>query len=252
MRFPFGTIPKRQAVDAGTDSVAVEGEAVAYALRRSRRRTLGIAVHPDGSVVVRAPLRVSKARIREFVAGKIPWIEKARRYFSRRPPKAAPPGYASGEVHRFLGQEYRLVVSRGRADRVELLLGCLCVTTKADPSEGRIRALVEGWYREQADVVFLDRLAVCHRLLAGEAIPFPALRIRKMTSRWGSCSSAGRINLNLWLVKAPVACLDYVVVHELCHFKVRSHGPKFWQLVARYMPDYAERRKTLNADGGRE
>ncbi len=250
MRFPSRKIPKKEIVDGGTDSVACEAGAIVYALRRSRRRTVGITVHPGRSVVVRAPLRASLARIREFVASRAAWIEKAHLHFEQRPPKAAPAGFASGEMHRFLGQDYRLVVSRGRADSVEILLGCLCVTTKADPSADRVKGLLENWYRAQAGIVFLDRLVLCHRLLAGEGIPFPELRIRKMTSRWGSCSSAGRINLNLWLVKAPMACIDYVVVHELCHFKVRSHGPKFWRLVGRFIPDHAERRKRLNADAG--
>jgi predicted metal-dependent hydrolase len=245
------TNPKRQVVDAGTDSAAGESGPIVYALRRSRRRTLGISVHPDRSIVVRAPLRASLASIRDFVASRAAWIEKAHRHFAQRPPSAAPPRFAAGESHRFLGQDYRLAVSRGRDDSVDLLVGCLCVTTKGDPTEGRVKALLERWYREQADVVFLDRLAACHPMVAGEGIPFPALRIRKMTSRWGSCStSSGRINLNLWLVKASVACIDYVVVHELCHFKVKSHGPRFWKLVARFIPDFAERRKALNANSG--
>ena len=204
----------------------------------------------DRSVVVRAPMRASLARIRAFVDARAAWIEKARHHFEQQPQKAAPPGFATGEIHCFLGQNYRLSVSRGRADSVEILVGCLCVTTKADPTEARVKALLEGWYRAQANVVFLDRSAVCHPLVAGEGIPFPELRIRKMTSRWGSCSPSGRINLNLWLVKAPVACIDYVIVHELCHFRVKNHGPKFWKLVARVMPDHADRRKRLNVDAG--
>jgi predicted metal-dependent hydrolase len=208
-------------------------------------------VHPDRSVVVRAPMRVSRESIRDFVRSHADWIERTRLRLCARPQKAAPPGYASGDTHRFLGQPYRLVVSRGRVDSVELLVGCLCVSSRAEPSAARVKALLERWYREQAEVVFHERLAACHAAMSGEDIPYPALRIRKMTSRWGSCATAsGRINLNLWLVKAPVDCIDYVVVHELCHFKVRSHGPRFWKLVARFLPDCAERRKRLNADGG--
>jgi predicted metal-dependent hydrolase len=245
------TIPKKKYIDAGTETVAsAEGEIV-YALRRSRRRTVGISVHPDRSIVVRAPLRVSRETIRDFVRSHADWIERTRLRLAERPPKAAPPGYGSGETHRFLGQPYRLVVSRGPADSVELVVGCLCVKSRIDPSPARVKALLERWYREQAEVVFSERLAACHSAMTVAGIPYPALRIRKMTSRWGSCSTAsGRINLNLWLVKAPVDCIDYVLIHELCHFKVRSHGPRFWKTVAGFLPDYAERRKRLNADWG--
>lgn len=244
-------IPKNGYVDGGTETVASANGEIVYALRRSRRRTVGISVHPDRSVVVRAPLRVSRETIRDFVRSHAEWIERTRLRLAASPPKAAPPGYGSGETHPFLGQPYRLVVSRGHADSVELLVGCLCVTAKAEPSPARVKALLEGWYREQAEVVFPERLAACHAAMNTAGIPYPALRIRKMTSRWGSCSTAsGRINLNLWLVKAPVPCIDYVIIHELCHFKVRSHGPKFWKVVAGFLPDYADRRKRLNAGGG--
>jgi predicted metal-dependent hydrolase len=195
-------------------------------------------------------MRVSREAIRDFVRARAGWIARAKARMDERPAKPAPPGYESGEHHPFLGQRYRLVVSRGKADAVELLVGCLCVTSRAEPSPRRVEALLERWYREQAEVVFAERLAVAMRLVSELEIPWPALRIRKMSSRWGSCSPNGRVNLNLWLVKAPVECIDYVVVHELCHFRVRSHGPRFWRLVARFVPDYAALRKRLNDAAG--
>ncbi|HEY3488753.1 MAG TPA: SprT family zinc-dependent metalloprotease [Candidatus Deferrimicrobiaceae bacterium] len=243
-------MPKTDQFEAGGGTIVCDADEVPYVIFRTKRRTVGITVHPDRSVVVRAPLRVSLSNIRTFVHARAAWIGKARRHFEQRPPKKDPPAYHSGEMHRYLGQEYRLVAAHGRSDAVELLVGCLCVTTRMAPTPERVRHQLDRWYREQAEVVFGERLAAGHRLLAGEGISYPELRIRKMTSRWGSCSLQGRINLNLWLVQAPVDCIDYVVVHELCHFKVKSHGPKFWRMVGRYMPDYAERRKRLNAGAG--
>ena len=67
-----------------------------------------------------------------------------------------------------------------------------------------------------------------------------------MRTRWGSCSSKGRINLNLELIKAPKECIDYVIMHELCYLKVPSHGPMFWRLMAKLMPDYEEPKRKLN------
>ncbi len=72
------------------------------------------------------------------------------------------------------------------------------------------------------------------------------LRIQKMTSRWGSCSDKGRILLNLELIKAPRDYTDYVITHELCHLKEKHHGPRFWKLLEKLMPDYEQRRKKLN------
>jgi predicted metal-dependent hydrolase len=242
--------PRKGSAAAGADPVDSAEGGIVYSLVRSRRRTVGISVHPDGTVVVRAPLRATREAIRRFVGEKAGWIEAARRRMAARPPEPAPPGYESGEPHRFLGRPCRLVVSRGRSDAVELLVGCLCVTVSGEPSPPRVKALLEGWYRERAGTVFAERLAFWRARMAGERIPDPELRIRRMTSRWGSCSvGAGRVNLNLWLVREPVELIDYVVVHELCHFKVKSHGPGFWALVARFLPDWADRRRRLNAGG---
>ena len=72
------------------------------------------------------------------------------------------------------------------------------------------------------------------------------VRIGDPMGRWGSCSSKGRITLNLDLIKAPKECIDYVILHELCHLKVPSHGPNFWRLMVKLMPDYEERRRKLN------
>ena len=68
-----------------------------------------------------------------------------------------------------------------------------------------------------------------------------------MKTRWGSFSPQGQITLNLWLITVPVDCLDYVIMHELCHFKIKLHGARFWKLLERFLPDWLDRRKKLNA-----
>ncbi len=83
-------------------------------------------------------------------------------------------------------------------------------------------------------------------MMQAEVIPLPPITVRSMTTRWGSYSyRTKRISLNLNLIKAPVACLDYVIIHELCHIKVRHHGADFWRMVEKYVPDYFVVRKQL-------
>lgn len=188
--------------------------------------------------------------IREFVLKHAPWILKMwRRLESRRASIPPPPLYTSGEMHPYLGQMYPLEVCSGDKASATFIAGCIHVTTKGEPTAENVRRLLDRWYRAQAEIVFRERLAACH-LRMPKGIPLPPLRIRPMKTRWGSFSPQGRVTLNLWLVTMPVDCLDYVILHELCHFRIRGHGPRFWNLLERFLPDHRQRRKELNARAG--
>ena len=228
------------------DSITWGTVEIPYHYSHSRRKTVGITVHPDLSVTVRAPHGTSLETIRDFVHRRGSWISKAWRDFEQFLPKQPERRYIAGETHRYLGRQYRLKIETSETESVKCLRGYLWVKTKGEITPERTKELLENWYRQHAKVVFQERLAICLQRVHREGIPSPGLLIRKMTSRWGSYSSAGRITLNLALIKVPKVCIDYVVVHELCHHKVKHHGPKFWKLLHRLMPDFEERRKKLN------
>lgn len=219
---------------------------ISYLYSFSYRQTLGITVHPDLSVTVKAPSGTSPDRVRQFVRKRASWIEKTRRDFEQYLPKQPPRRYISGETHRYLGRQYRLKVEQTEEDSIRCLRGYLMVTTRAEPASERVKELLESWYRAHARRVFGEQLAVCHKRVAKHGVPLPTLTIRRMARRWGSFSSARRITLNLLLILVPKECIDYVILHELCHFKVKHHGPRFWRLMEAVLPDYDDRRKKLN------
>ncbi len=219
---------------------------IPYFYEHSKRKLLAITVHPDLTVEVRAPLDTPLEAIRQRVVKRGPWIQKAWREFELYLPKQPPRRYINGETHRYLGRQYRLRADRGKGNSVKCLRGFFLVTTTSEPNPGQVQALMEDWYRCHAYHVFHERLAECCKVISLEGIKKPPITIRKMKTRWGSCSSKGRVTLNLELIKASKECIDYVILHELCHLKVPSHGPKFWRLMAKLMPDYEERRRRLN------
>ncbi len=219
---------------------------IPYTYRRMRRKTLAISVHPDLSVVVNAPLNTSLEVIRERVIKRGAWIRKRWREFELYLPQQPPRRYVNGETHRYLGRQYRLRAEQGQEDSVKCLRGYLRVTSLTEPTPEKTKVLLEDWYRHHAQRVFRERLAQCCKRASIEGLKEPPFFIRKMRTRWGSCSSRGRVTLNLELIKATKECIDYVIMHELCHLKVPSHGPKFRRLLARLMPDYQERKRKLN------
>ncbi len=228
------------------DSVRWGRTVIPYFYSHSKRKLLAITVHPDLTVEVRAPLDTPLEAIRQRVVKRGPWIQKAWREFELYLPKQPPRRYINGETHRYLGRQYRLRAEQGKANSVKCLRGYFRITTRTEPKPQQVKMVMEDWYRGHARRVFHERLTECCKLASLEGIICPPITIRRMRSRWGSCSSKGRVTLNLALIKASRECIDYVILHELCHLKVPSHGPKFWRLMAKLMPDYEERRRRLN------
>jgi len=219
---------------------------ITYRYEYADRKTLAISVHPDLAVTVKAPAGTPLEKIRAKVKKRAGWIRKARRAFELYLPKQPERRYLNGEAHRYLGRQYRLKAVQGQEESVKCLRGYFWVTTREEPASSKVKRCLESWYRIKAIRIFSERLKICHKKFTRHQIEKPAFTIRKMTTRWGSYSPAGRITLNLELIKTPKDCIDYVIVHELCHMVVPHHGNRFWRLIQNVMPDYEERRRRLN------
>lgn len=222
------------------------GEMLDFRFIRSARRTIALYVHRDGSVLVRAPLRAPFAEVFLFMRERWDWLQSTRRRFSQEPaPKALV--YRDGESILHLGREVVLRVrpamrSSALLKEEELQLG---VPEHFIEDRTAMAGVVELWQRREARRLFPLRLAQCHEAMRELALPFPQLKIRKMRSRWGSCSRSAIVTLNLELIRMPMHCIDYVITHELCHLVEFNHSPHFYELQSRFIPDWKERRKEL-------
>lgn len=175
--------------------------------------------------------------VREVLESKKGWIIRHLNGLPEHPP--IPAEYLPGSTHFFLGEPCRLVVHRAHRSGATLLNREIHLRTRVPESTGRVRSILRLWYRDQAMTVIGSRVSLW---LPG---PAPETRFRWMRRRWGSCSSTGLIVFNTQLVKAPVSCIDFVVVHELCHLLHPHHGPEFRTAMDGLMPDWRERRKGL-------
>ena len=219
---------------------------IRYSLERRERKTLAIEVHPDSSVRVKAPMQVRLEEVQERVLKRAAWIGKQQRLFAQYPPPLPRRQYISGEGFRYLGRQYRLKVLEGE-ERVRLYRGRLEVATATPTDRRRVEALVSGWYRSRAESVFRERYGACIEKVKACGITAPAgYALFNMPKRWGSCTKEGKVLLNPLLVSAPKECIDYVIVHELCHLKEHNHSSRFYALLDRAMPDWEERQSRLN------
>jgi predicted metal-dependent hydrolase len=219
-------------------------ETIRYEVRfLPTRQTLGIEVHPDQRVVVRAPVGCAEAVIAERVRKRAPWISRQIADFQRYCPRTPQRQFLSGETHLYLGRQYRLKVFDGETPSVRMNRGQLMVAVpgKADPD--RVRMMLRRWYLDHAQQVFGDVLDKCLPRFKGHQRP--RLIVRAMQSRWGSLSQAGSMTLNVNLIQAPRACIEYVITHELCHIRHRDHDACFFKLLGRVMPDWEQRKRQL-------
>ena len=220
---------------------------IPFELRYSKRKTLEISVYPDLSVIVKAPHARSYEEVKEKMLKRGSWILEQRYFFSLYLPKQPPKKYVSGETHIYLGRQYRLKVISPSSEKVVLKRGYIFVHTKDRANRKQIQKQLEAWYRQRAVIKFEERLDICLEKLGKYNIKAPHIQIRKMSSRWGSCSENGRITLNTQLIKAPSQCIDYVITHEMCHLKHFNHSKAFYNLLVKVMPDWEKRKKRLES-----
>lgn len=235
------------ANEGQSHSIRYGSRTIAFELEHRRRRTLEISVYPDTAVRVIAPLNRTLEEVQEKVRKRASWILEQQRSFSLFLPKQPPRRYVSGETHAYLGRHYRLKTINSDRERVVLSRGVLCVYVKDRTDSARVRRLMRAWYRERAAQKFRERLDLCWQKARKHGIPQPAFQIRDMARRWGSCSGNGTLLLNSQLVKAPTQCIDYVIVHELCHTQHFNHSKSFYELLTKIMPDWQARKRRLES-----
>lgn len=208
---------------------------------RSKRKTLALIVKPDGSIVVRAPLRMPEKAIREFVEHNRQWIErkKAEAFATTSQPSRQ---FVAGEKFMYLGNDYALEIVTGQKKPLLLEENFKLAAS----AQSNARATFERWYRQQAKQILTARVDHYARQYD---FKYKRIGITSARTRWGSCSATGSLNFSWRLILAPIEAVDYVVIHELAHTVFHNHSRQFWKKVEAILPDYQERRKLLKRNG---
>ncbi len=209
-----------------------------------------IKVHPDCRVVVSAPQDTDDQQVLNAAEKRGRWIYQQLRDFRKQLEYITPRQYISGESHYYLGKQYMLkvIVAPSNTQGVKMLRGKLEVTLRYKSAE-KVLQLLTDWYKARAREVFAKRLSAMleQALWVSDS---PPLRILTMQTQWGSCSPNGRVTLNPNLVKAPRECIDYVILHELCHLAEHNHSERFYRLMGQVMPDWEKTKKRLDGMAG--
>ncbi len=218
-----------------TASIDFGSKQIKFQVKFAKRKSLGITVTPDMEVLAIAPIDTPIERIKDKIRHRAPWIIKQQGFFLSFHPKSAPKRYVSGESHLYLGRNYRLKILSGKSSRVTCKGRFIEVTSK---DKSKVKGLLRKWYREKAKEKFAEIAEPLIQKFRKYQVEPRGLYLQEMTTRWGSCTSRGKIILNPELVKAPKACIEYVIVHELCHLVHPNHTQKFFDLQTKEMKDW--------------
>jgi len=231
-----------------------KGETSKAGVTKKIPRKVLITVHPDQRVVASAPFDATEEAIHAAVLKRARWIWQNIEEFAKQKDSVLPKRYVSGESQFYLGKRYvlKVVTDLEKAPNVKLSRGKLNVTLRPDNASftrddrlAKVKPLIDKWYQLKAKTIFQERMA--------EMLPkatwvtgLPSFRVLAMKKQWGSCSAKGNLMLNPHLVKAPKECIDYVIIHELCHIAEHNHSEKFWRLLTQVMPNWKDVKAKLD------
>lgn len=214
-----------------------------YYIFKEDRKTVSLRVTPKMKIIVKCPIEMKEKDLNEFLKRKYDWTAKQLEFFKKFQGKKEKQ-YISGEAVLYLGRQYKLVIRKGEPERAVLKGGelCLFIENGVDNAEYNETVLRE-WHQQRAKEIFTKRLA---EMLKKFDFSFtPIIVIRKMEKKWGSFTGKRKIILNSKLIQASRDCIDYVIIHELCHFKYRDHSHKFYKLLSSKIPNWEKVRDKL-------
>lgn len=211
-------------------------------LIRSRRKTIALIIERDGKLTVRAPLRIAEGRIHAFVDSHAKWIAKNKARIDAAP-KPMIRRYEEGEVFPYLGKTYPLRIVEHQRPALSFTGSQFLLARSAIP---KAQESFSRWYRKEASNVLSERAQEIAHMYGYR---YEKIRISSARTRWGSCSSKNSLSFTYRLVMAPMDAIDYVVMHELVHTKIKNHSKIFWNKVAEHMPDYKVRLTWLKNNG---
>lgn len=195
------------------------------------RKSFGLTVFPSGQILFKTPKKASTAERRAFLLKKFPWVQRQQQFFKQFRPKRQ--CFTSGSDVLYLGRRYQLIVNATKEEKISFAGSKLILS-----GEKNIQALLTTFMKARAERVFTERLQACLKLFPDYAGEQFSLKIRQMNKRWGSYLKGGTIVLNIDLIQAPKRCIDYVIFHELCHYRHKAHNKDFFVLLGQKCPHY--------------
>ncbi len=223
-----------------------------YHLPRKRVKTSEIIVGDDNEVIVRTPFNKPCIEVQNLMKTKRHWILKKKKEFLDQKDKIEiiAPKFVQDSTLPYLGKNLLIeIIDSNGTNEIQLMDNTFLFNINSNGKQeniAKIESLYQNWIKAQAEKIFIKKVFEFRKKMK---VRPEKVAVKKLRNRWGSLTRTGTINLNFNLIKAPVDVVDYIIIHELCHFKIKEHSHHFWHLLAQYIPNYDEKIKWLQING---
>lgn len=227
-------------------SVTIKGTSFPVMVSLKKMKQVRLKVFPSGEIKLSAPVGTPEKWIVEYLNDKMSWIEEKMDLFVQTRAIEKEEHFVSGSSTRVLGRQLTIQVHSACRKQIVCEDGILHVYTP-EPDQPTIDRQVNNWWQKASKEYFQDVLDRLYPIVEKHGVERPAICVKKMRTLWGSCSRNNqKINLNFYLYKASVPCVEYVILHELAHFLYPYHDKDFCDFITIYMPDWQYRKQQLD------
>ena len=233
------------------DFVESNGEKIYFYIQRKKVKNMNLKVNIDKKVTISIPMKMSLDVAKDFIRKKSNWIKKQQEYYDTFSEQKENITFENGETVYLLGEQYKMKIINDKLNNILINNRYIEIHIKEKYIENKkyIRNVYEKWLKKYALNIIEDLVIKYQKTLEKYDIKIPKIEIRQMKSRWGSCiPSNNKVIFNLHLIKTPICCIEYVVLHELSHFKHQNHSKDFYNFVTIFMPDWKKRKKILDEE----
>jgi predicted metal-dependent hydrolase len=235
----------------GKDYVIFKNKKIEYSLHEKDIKNISLKVTHDKNITLSVPYDTSTESVRKFLFKKLNWINKQIKYFDENFELKENLSFENGETIYLLGKQYKMKIEKSSKNSVFISNNYVCIKIKDNYFNDKkyIKKVYKSWLREYAKFNFKTIVLKYQPMLKRHGMFMPEVEVRNMKSRWGSCiSPKNKIVLNSSLIKTPMCCIEYVILHELTHLRYKKHNKEFYNFITIFMPDWKDRKKTLDQD----
>ena len=233
------------------DFVEINGEKLYFYIHRKKIKNMNLRVHKDKKVTISIPMRLSLEKAKSFVKSKASWIKKQQKFYDTHIEQKENEKIENrGKVY-LLGEQYEVKIFTSKRNSIEIIDKFVEIYIKEKYMDEKkyISKTYNIWLKQYATEILTAEVSKYQQQMKLYGIPMPEIEIKQMKSTWGLCMpKRNKVKFNLNLIKTPIPCIEYVVVHELSHFKHPNHSKNFYNFVSIFMPDWKDRRKRLGGE----